>query len=156
MPNKTIYVAEEDLAIFQKAQDVAGESISKVIVQALRQYVIQKDLEGTDFRECEAWKGSHEEGLNIEKNRFIGKRLSEIKIGAEDGYVTTLTLYFTRKSKFLLQTKSVAPEYDCGIVDYDYEIIDDFSKLYTRNLPDKLIKDAEEQLGKAHIRFLDI
>ena len=44
MANKTIYIADEDLAVFQKAQEIAGESISKVIAKALRQYVVERVL----------------------------------------------------------------------------------------------------------------
>jgi len=158
MANKTIYIADEDMAIFQKAQEVAGESISKVIVQALRQYVIQKDLEGTELKECEAIRGTHDpEGLKVEKVRFIGKWLSKVTAGTEYGEVTnTFNLYYTRKRRFLLQLKSEFLPTISDEINYDYEIIEDFSKLYSRGLPPKLIKDAEEQLGKSEIRFLDI
>jgi hypothetical protein len=157
MANKTIYIADEDLAIFQKAQEVAGESISKVIVQALRQYIIQKDLDGTEFMECEALKGSSRSGLNVEKIRFVGKLLSEATAGdPETLEVYTYNLYSTRKGKFLLQSRMKYADEPGEPIYYDYEIIEDFSKLYTRGLLPKLIKDAEEQLGKSHIRFLDI
>ncbi|WP_224981199.1 hypothetical protein [Geomonas agri] len=157
MPNKNIYVADEDMQIFQRAQEVAGESISKVIVQALRQYLVQKDLEGTEFKECEAMKGIYRNGLSIEKARFIGKHLSTMTIGEpDDTKMFTYDLYTTRKGKFLLQSQVwYADDPEIG-VSYDFEVIEDFSKLYTRGLPSKLIKDAEEQLGKSHIRFLDI
>jgi len=157
MPNKTIYIADEDMPVFQKAQEVAGESVSKVIIQALRQYILQKDLEETELKECEAMKGTHGSGMNVQKARFIGKWLSKITVGSEYGESeTTYNLYFTRRGKFVLQIRTeYRPEIDMPI-EYDYHIIEDFNKLYTWNLPSKLIKDAEEQLGKSHIRFLDI
>ena len=157
MANKTIYIADEDLVIFQKAQEVAGESISKVIAKALRQYVNEKDLEGTDLKECEALSGYHGKEQNVEKARFIGKMLSEIMVEDKDGFKFTYTLYFTRKANFLLQVKKVVPEYiEDPYTDYCYEIIDDFTKLYNRDLPLSLIKEAEEKLGRSHVRFLDI
>lgn len=157
MANKTIYIADEDLPIFQKAQEIAGESISKVIARALRQYVTERDLEGTDLKECEAWSGYHGKEQNVEKARFIGKMLSGIMVEDQDGFQFTYTLYFTRKANFLLQVKKVVPEdIDDHYTDYYYEIIDDFSKLYNRNLPLPLIKEAEEKLGRSHVRFLDI
>ena len=42
MPNKTIYVSEGDLPIFQRAQELAGGNLSSAIARALRRYV---DLE---------------------------------------------------------------------------------------------------------------
>ncbi|MGH3520425.1 MAG: EXLDI protein [Haloechinothrix sp.] len=38
MPNKTIYVADDDLPLFQRAQELAG-SLSAAITRALRAYV---------------------------------------------------------------------------------------------------------------------
>ena len=157
MPNKTIYIADEDLPVFQKAQEVAGESISKVIAQALRQYIIQKNLEGTDLKEFEAQKGHiGPDGVNVVKVRFIGKKLSDTTCGTEEGLEYTYTLYHTRKSQFLLQIKTADVVHEDTGTYYDYEVIEDFIKLYNRNLPTKLIKDAEDLLGNEHIRFIDI
>ena len=39
VPNKTIYVAQGDLALFQRAQELAGDNLSAAITAALRRYV---------------------------------------------------------------------------------------------------------------------
>jgi EXLDI family protein len=39
MPNKTIYVADPDLPLFERAQEMAGGNLSAAIAQALRQFV---------------------------------------------------------------------------------------------------------------------
>ena len=39
MPNKTIYVSDGDLSLFQRAQDIAGGNLSAAISSALRRYV---------------------------------------------------------------------------------------------------------------------
>ena len=39
MPNKTIYVSDGDLAIYQRAQELAGDNLSAAISAALRRYV---------------------------------------------------------------------------------------------------------------------
>ena len=39
MPNKTIYVSDGDLPIFQRAQEIAGGNLSSAIAKALRRYV---------------------------------------------------------------------------------------------------------------------
>jgi EXLDI family protein len=39
VPNKTIYVSEGDLALFQRAQELAGDNLSAAIAKALRRWV---------------------------------------------------------------------------------------------------------------------
>jgi EXLDI family protein len=39
MPNKTIYVSDGDLPVFQRAQELAGGSLSSAITQALHRFV---------------------------------------------------------------------------------------------------------------------
>jgi hypothetical protein len=41
MPNKTIYVSEDDLPLFERAQLVSGTNLSSVIVRALRRFLEQ-------------------------------------------------------------------------------------------------------------------
>jgi EXLDI family protein len=39
VPNKTIYVSDSDLPLYQRAQDLAGGNLSSAIATALRRYV---------------------------------------------------------------------------------------------------------------------
>src|SRR5262245_46435450 len=39
VPNKTIYVSDGDLTLFQRAQELAGGNLSAAISKALRRYV---------------------------------------------------------------------------------------------------------------------
>ena len=50
MPNKTIYVSDGDLKLYQRAQELAGGNLSSAIATALRRYVdVQEGLkEGFD------------------------------------------------------------------------------------------------------------
>ena len=43
MPNRTIYIKEDDLPIFSKAQQLGSESISAIIMEALRRYVVDEE-----------------------------------------------------------------------------------------------------------------
>jgi len=45
MPNKTIYVSETDLPVFDKAQQMAGGNLSSAIAQALRRYVEDEEMQ---------------------------------------------------------------------------------------------------------------
>ena len=41
--NKTIYVKDEDVEIWDRAKELAGEKLSPVIMQALRDYVLEQE-----------------------------------------------------------------------------------------------------------------
>jgi hypothetical protein len=44
VPNKTIYVSDGDLPLYQRAQELAGDNLSAAIAAALRRYVDVEDL----------------------------------------------------------------------------------------------------------------
>lgn len=50
VPNKTIYVSDGDLSLYQRAQELAGGNLSSAIAKALRRYVDVEEgaLEGFD------------------------------------------------------------------------------------------------------------
>ena len=50
MPNKTIYVSDDDLPLYQRAQELAGGSLSAALARALRRFVEMEEgrLEGYD------------------------------------------------------------------------------------------------------------
>ena len=39
MPNKTIYVSEDDLPLFERAQELSGANLSSAIIKALKRYI---------------------------------------------------------------------------------------------------------------------
>ena len=58
VPNKTIYIREADADVWQRAEKLAGDSVSALITEALRRYVEQEDQkERTDMEriEIELW-----------------------------------------------------------------------------------------------------
>ena len=73
MPNKTIYVSDDDLAVYQRAQEFTAGNLSAAIAIALRRYV--------DFEEGRL-KGFDEVVVRIgpgqkRKQRFLGVLLGE-------------------------------------------------------------------------------
>lgn len=58
MPNKTIYVADADMPIFEKAQELAGDNLSSTIVQALQRYVEAHEHQQAGFHEITLRVGS--------------------------------------------------------------------------------------------------
>lgn len=43
MPNRTIYIKEEDMSVFNKAQESGSESISAIVIESLRRYIQQEE-----------------------------------------------------------------------------------------------------------------
>jgi EXLDI family protein len=58
MPNKTIYVSDTDLPVFERAQELAGENLSSTIVQALRNFVQAYETRAAGFRDVVVRVGS--------------------------------------------------------------------------------------------------
>lgn len=74
MPNKTIYVADDDLPLFQQAQELAGGSLSAAIVAALRRYVEIEEGRREGYKEITVTVGS---GGVRRKQRFSGVLIGE-------------------------------------------------------------------------------
>ena len=51
MPNRTIYVADADLPIFEKAQKLVGDNLSAAIAQALHYFVEKEEAKRSGFEE---------------------------------------------------------------------------------------------------------
>ena len=74
MPNKTIYVSEQDIPLFEEAKNLAGEALSAVIARALREFVAR-------YREKE--KGMHEVAVKVgahgseREQRFVGAQVGK-------------------------------------------------------------------------------
>ncbi|WP_206184886.1 EXLDI protein [Thermoactinospora rubra] len=97
MPNKTIYVSDEDLPLFQRAQELAGGKLSTAISVALRRYVEIEEgrQEGYDEVVVQVGPGAGR------KLRFSGVLLGEW--GRTTGSrVETFRVYRSRKGKYVL------------------------------------------------------
>ncbi|MCK2238833.1 MULTISPECIES: EXLDI protein [unclassified Crossiella] len=97
MPNKTIYVSGEDLELFQRAQALAGGSLSAAIVAALRRYVDIEEGRAAGFDEIVVKVGP---GVG-RKVRFSGVLLGEWG-AASDQRMEVYRVYRSRTGKFVL------------------------------------------------------
>ena len=70
MPNKTIYVSNDDQQVFEKAQELAGDNLSSVIVRALKELISLSELRRKGMKEIVVQVGT--KGLQQEK-RFNGR-----------------------------------------------------------------------------------
>lgn len=76
MPTKTIYVSNDDQDTFDRAQKLAGENLSAVIVRALSEFITRKEATSKGMKEISVQVGS--KGLQIEK-RFVGRVIAKWK-----------------------------------------------------------------------------
>jgi hypothetical protein len=51
--NKTIYIKDEDVAVWEKAKELAGEKLSPIIVDGLRRYVAENEAKVKGFERIE-------------------------------------------------------------------------------------------------------
>ena len=99
MPNKTIYVADGDLSLFQRAQDLTGGSLSATITQALRRLVDVEEGKARGFEEVTVKVGP---GKARRTQRFQGVLLGEQGRTTKEGRVETYRVYQGRTGKFVL------------------------------------------------------
>jgi EXLDI family protein len=96
MPNKTIYVSDDDLPLYKKAQELAG-NLSSAISIALRKYVELEEgrLEGYDEITVRVGRGTGR------KQRFSGVLLAEGGRSSKHGY-EAFKVYRSRTGKYVL------------------------------------------------------
>ncbi|GCE48326.1 EXLDI family protein [Thermosporothrix hazakensis] len=109
MPNRTIYVAEADLPLLEKAQTLAGGNLSAAIVQALKHFVKLRDVQKENFEEITVVTGK----ITKVQKRFYGRLLVEGRFTTTDKTCSVLyKIYLTPKQNFAVYTQS-APYYPC-------------------------------------------
>ena len=97
VPNKTIYVSDGDLPIYQRAQELAGDNLSAAISAALRRYVDVEEGRQEGFDEITVRVGPGP-GRKV---RFTGVLLGEW-VNTTPSRVETFRVYRSRTSKFVV------------------------------------------------------
>lgn len=97
MPNKTIYVSDGDLALYQRAQELAGGNLSGAIANALRRYVDVEEGRREGFDEIVVRVG----GRKGRKVRFVGVLLGEW-VNSSSSRAETFRVYRGRTGKFVV------------------------------------------------------
>lgn len=105
MPNKTIYVSDGDLPLFQRAQELAGGNLSAAIASALRRLVDVEESRREGFEEVIVRVGP---GVG-RKVRFMGILLGEW-FDTSWSKADTYRVYRTRSGKYALYSER-GPEF---------------------------------------------
>jgi EXLDI family protein len=114
MPNKTIYVSDDDLPLYKKAQEIAG-NLSSAISIALRKYVELEEgrLQGFDEITVKVGRGAGR------KQRFSGVLIAEGGRSSKSGY-EAFKVYRSRTGKFVLHADR-SQMYSVGADDEQYQ-----------------------------------
>jgi EXLDI family protein len=100
MPNKTIYVSDDDMALYRRAQEVAGGNLSAAISAALRRYVEFEEGRAAGYQEIIVRVGP---GLG-RKRRFSGVLIGEWG-HATNQRVEVFRVYRSRTGKFVVHVE---------------------------------------------------
>jgi EXLDI family protein len=109
MPNKTIYVSDDDLPLYQRAQELAGGTLSAAIASALRRYVEIEEGRQQGYDEIIVRVGT---GLG-RKQRFSGVLLAELERSGNQGS-ETYRVYRTRSDKYVVHVEKSEAHIDVG------------------------------------------
>lgn len=106
MPNRTIYVSEDDQPLYRRAQELAGDNLSAAISTALKRFVELEEGRLAGFDEITVKVGT---GGARRKVRFSGLLLGEW-MRASGERVETVRVYRGRGGRFAIHTEH-SPEY---------------------------------------------
>jgi EXLDI family protein len=98
VPNKTIYVSDGDLPLYQRAQQLAGDNLSAAIAAALRRYVDVEEGKREGFDEITVRVGPGK-GRKV---RFTGILVG---VWANTQYTEVFRVYRSRTGKFVLHVE---------------------------------------------------
>jgi EXLDI family protein len=104
VPNKTIYVSDDDLSLYRRAQELAGGNLSAAIATALRRFVDAEEgrREGFDEITVRVDPGGR-------KVRFSGVLLGEwANSSSSSSRWEVFRVYRSRTGKFVLHTDRTA------------------------------------------------
>jgi EXLDI family protein len=96
VPNKTIYVSEGDLKLYERAQELADGNLSAAIARALRRFVDMEDGRREGFDEITVRVGPQAR----RKVRFTG-----VLLGTWGNNSSAVNVYRSRSGKFVIHTQ---------------------------------------------------
>ena len=105
VPNKTIYVSDDDAPLYRRAQDLAGGNLSAAISAALRRYVEMEEGRQEGYDEVIVTVGT---GAG-RKVRFSGMLLGEWQ-RTNNTRTEKIRVYRSRSGKFVVHTER-SPEW---------------------------------------------
>ena len=156
MPKKTLYIKEEDIKIWEQAEELAPASLSNYITTLLKKEVANKMEKRRDsnFTKIVVKVDLEDNGDELKKVAFKGRWLFEEKSGYDETLPqgTVYSVAITAKDKlFMLYEKFGAQEF------HEYKIYDDFNEMKdSGEVPSEILNAVADEIGEDYEEFLDI
>ncbi|MEU0543338.1 EXLDI protein [Nocardia sp. NPDC005978] len=171
MPNKTIYVSDEDLKLFTRAQELVGGNLSGAIVTALRRFIELEEgrLEGYDEVVLKLGKDGVRQvrfsaTLLTEWHQVTDKRVEDIRVYRTRKGAYAVHSHFSNWSEFPTDTNILKDwkqwrrllgvgEQDWG--DYELVVVDELREL-EKLIPNRLYARLVDAAEHPNVEVLDI
>lgn len=163
MPPKTIYVKAEDLPVFERAEELGGDSLSAVIAEALKRFVERKEAEAAGLQEHTLAIDNRDQGERTIK--FVGRLLAADRryrgqtSEGKDRW-TDWAIYQTEAGKIIIfrehgsawQGEGSSSEYAVrsALPDYDGEVFG-----HGETVPGGLLEEAAAALGEEKVKWIE-
>lgn len=178
MPNKTIYVRDEDLPIFEQAEELGGDSLSAVIAEAVKRFVSAEKAKAAGFEQftLEVGQVNSRGADDVRKIRFVGRKLAGQtaytgQTSSQDDRGTDYRVYQTKAGKIIVHWRHWS-RWDGEGSSADYAVLDqlpghgaeiygqvaeddDYIERFPEKLPGGLLQEAAEALGEELVEFID-
>ncbi len=156
MPNKTIYIREADVDIWEEAEKRAGGSVSALITKALRGWVLDEKLRertGMEAIEVELW-GPEERPYRV---TFVGRWLlwpdeDQTRTG-EPGHDAGAyySVALTRKGDIAVYVRHVNDGFAPSLHTYS-----SFEEARNDGMPGDILAMAASEISDGYVQKLDI
>ena len=104
MPNRTIYIADADVPVFEKAQKLAGDNLSAAIAHALRTFVEREEARQSGYEDITIKVGK---GRPYQQQQFRGRLIARRRLNiGNEARLLTMNVYQTAKGRFAVYTKN--------------------------------------------------
>ncbi len=174
MPQKMIYIKDEDLPIFEQAEELGGDSLSAVIAEALKRFVAAKQAEAQGMEEFTLEAGiirpAGQGDDDLRKVRFVGRLLAEGETFHGQGSDRRdrgmlCRIYQTKAGKILIWWKNWSRwQGENDLLDYavldelpghDEDVEGRLGLMPTMIPPGSLLQEAAEALGQELVEFIE-
>lgn len=151
MPNRTIYVSDADLPVFEEAQRLAGDNLSATIARALRRFTEVQQSQANGFKDITVQVGK----VAYIPKRFTGRSLAKGQVGGPaTPRQTSYEVFQTVKGRFALHSKEQSHWGDSR-AEYRLEVFDTLEELQP-HIPEELYRAVALNLGDDPVEVLDI
>lgn len=171
MANKTIYVRDEDLPTYERAEELGKDSLSAVIAEALRRYIAAEEAraEGMEEHVLEVGRWGDQQD-DVRKIKLVGRVLATHthltgQVSDKRDRGTDYAIYQTRKGQIVVHwTRWTRWDNEGSIADYavtdrlpryDQAVIGQNYGTVLGQLPGSLIEEAAEALAEAVIEVIE-